>query len=133
MSLKFWIIASCFNCQGSWRSEVRVNLSCCALGYGGAATWSLDRRDPACYPFQTIRFCIFVHSSTCRSWKTKSGFQLSSRLPSTPRVKQRVLNSGVFECSGNKEGWDTKRQLFNNASAAMQTAVSERLVAASHL
>lgn len=34
-SLTFTIIASCFNCHGSWRSEVRVNLSCCASGYRG--------------------------------------------------------------------------------------------------
>ena len=95
--LTFRIIASCFNCHGSWGSEVRVNLSCCALGYKCRHTWSLDHSSPAYYSLQTIRFLSLLHSSTCRSWKKKVVFQLCSLSPSTLHWKQRVFKWLVFE------------------------------------
>lgn len=78
--LTFRIIASCFNCHGSWGSEVRVNLSCCALGYKCRHTWSLDHSSPAYYSLQTIRFLSLLHSSTCRSWKKKLFFSFAACL-----------------------------------------------------
>lgn len=131
VSLTFRIIASCSNCQGSWRSEVRVNLSCCALAYKGRhlvlrSSWSSTLFSPN-NSLPLLIFCILQHAVAGK--RLFSAFQPTSL--NTSLKNSRFLNP-LFLNAVLPVLAETKHHL-SSASAAMLTPVSERLVAASHL
>lgn len=130
-SLTFRIIASCFNCQGSPRSEVGVSLICCTLGFKGTPPGpqiTVIQRIISSKQCASSPFCILQ-----RAVAGRRAFFFSCLASFNTSLKTEGLLNGLCLNVGKREGQVAEDRVCDISSPALLTPVSKRLVSASYL